>query len=330
MKQSRRKELKTNELSVYLQRLAEAVQANANYILAGVVAVLVILAVTGFIQRQRRLAQEEAWRQYISIREQSVIPTTQVAEEISVLAEAQKNNPALGPRTLELMGDIHFSRAVTMPEPADPEKRRELYRKAAEAYREVLKRFGSSPEVAARARMSLAAALESLLILGEGDAAEIRRLYQEVIDSKASGFVADARNQLDTLDRRLAELRIVATRPAETTTADATLGPPPPGPPVSPPAPSVVEEPLPAVSAEGTPAAPSQAEAASSAEQAVSPRAAESAGSDPQHAAPAEPAHVPDEPPSAEPPSHPESVGPAPEPQGEGQVIDPPPASPGE
>ena len=45
MKQTRRKELRTNELSIYLQQLYQTLERNSTYILAGV------LAVPEYVQR---------------------------------------------------------------------------------------------------------------------------------------------------------------------------------------------------------------------------------------------------------------------------------------
>ena len=55
MKQTRRKELKTNELSVYLQQIYEAAVRNATYLVGGVVVVVIVLVVALLTQRNRSL-----------------------------------------------------------------------------------------------------------------------------------------------------------------------------------------------------------------------------------------------------------------------------------
>lgn len=254
MKKTRRQELKTNQLSIYLQQIGEALQRNANYVIAGVVAVALILAVGWMIQRHRANVQQAAWERYYSIRDRSAIPTTQLAEEVDALAAEMEGNVGLGPRTLELKGDIAYARAMTLPANADSAQRKELLQVAETAYQKVLSQFGSEADVAARARMSLAAARESLLVLGEGNPEDIRKLYLEVLNSPNSSFATDAQAQLDSLTKRMAELRIVASRPAETQTSLTPLVTPPPPSAATPPAPAPA--PTPAPTPETPPATP--------------------------------------------------------------------------
>ncbi len=54
MKQARRKELKTNELSIYLQQIQEAVVRHSNYIIGGIVVVgLVVYFGAKYIRRSQ-------------------------------------------------------------------------------------------------------------------------------------------------------------------------------------------------------------------------------------------------------------------------------------
>ncbi len=213
MKQTRRKELKTNELSIYLQQIQEAVGRHSNLIIGGVVVVVLILVAGLLVQRNRHATRQAAWENYHGIQSRMTTITPELIEEARQLAEDTRNQGDLGPLAMELHADLNYSLAITLQ--GEPERTKQLLQNAKSIYEQTLARFGSLPAVAARVRMSLAAVEESLLVAGEGDVERIRKLYQQVIDDPASGFSADASGQLATLDRRLIPLEILATRPAE-------------------------------------------------------------------------------------------------------------------
>ncbi len=247
MKQTRRKELKTNELSAYLQQIYQSAGRHSNLIIGGVVVVVLILVAGLLVQRNRHVARQTAWNTYYSIRDRSAVVTPELIEEARQLAEDSRNLGDLGPRAMELHADLNYSLAMSLQ--GEPDRTKQLFKEAKGIYEQALALFGAQPGVAARVRMGLAPVEESLLVAGEGDVERIRKLYQQVIDDEVTGFGADAREQLATLDERLAHLEIVATRPADAAAAQATTPPPA----AALPQPVVLEAPTPAAPEQATP-----------------------------------------------------------------------------
>jgi len=215
MKQARRKELKTNELSVYLQQVYETASRNATYIIGGVVVVVLVLVIGLMVRRNRLVARQDAWRTYYSIRDQSAVVTPELIDQARNLGASHGSDDDLGPRVSQLRADLAYALAITLSPIEQKERRTELFNEAKAAYEQMIHQFGSRPNVVARARMSLAAVEESLALAGQGDRAAVRRLYQDMIDAPVSVFQADAEARLDSLDERLTRLPIIATRPAQ-------------------------------------------------------------------------------------------------------------------
>lgn len=215
MKQARRKELKTNELSLYLQQVYEAASRNATYIIGGVVVVVLVLVVGLIVRRNRLVAQQDAWRTYYNIRDESAKLTPELVDQARSLAASHSGDRDLGPRVLQLQGDLAYAMAISLSPNQEKERRAELFNEAKTAYEQEIRSFSVKPEVVARARLSLASVEESLAVENHGDGAVARSLYQEVIDGGVSEFQADAKARLASLDERLIPLPIVASRPAE-------------------------------------------------------------------------------------------------------------------
>jgi hypothetical protein len=225
MKQSRRQELKTNVLSVYLQQAYEKTRLYANYIIGGA-AIVVVVIVAGMVMRHNRLAAlDQAQRTYSELRGGNVAQKPELIDQAGRLADEQGPDSEIGAQARELQGDLAYQLAMGMTKKDQAEKIRRL-KQAQTIYEQLLTTSANWPGVAARLRMSLAATEESLFVAGEGSAEDIRRQYQQVIDGQDESFKTLARAQLNSLDDRLAKLTIVATQPAASAPATtAALGP---------------------------------------------------------------------------------------------------------
>lgn len=213
MKQSRRQELKTNVLSVKLKEAYEAIVRNSSYIIGGAVAIVVILIIFVVVQRNRQAAIDQAERTYIEIRSGNVVEKPDLIEQAGRLAEEQGPTTPLGAKAAELQGDLAYQLAMH----AGLKNRTEMIsriKQAKAAYEPLLSQKTDDPGEAARLRMRLAAAEESLCVAGEGSAETVRKLYQAVIDGSDLSYKTIAQELLKSLDDRLAKLKIVATQPA--------------------------------------------------------------------------------------------------------------------
>ena len=220
MKHSRRQELKTNVLSVYLQQAYEKARLYANYIIGGAVIVVVII-VAGMVMRHSRLAAlDQAQKTYSELRAGNVAQRPELIDQAGRLADEQGPDSEIGARARELQGDLAYQLAMS-PAIKDQAEKIRLLKQAQTIYEQLLGVSANRPGVAARLRMSLAATDESLYVAGEGSADDIRRLYQQVIDGPDESFKTLARAQLNSLDERLAKLTIVATQPAASAPASA-------------------------------------------------------------------------------------------------------------
>lgn len=215
MKQTRRKELKTNELSIYLQQLYETARRNSSYLIGGAVIVAAILIVIMLVQRNIQAKQQATWTTYYNLRDEKDLNKPDMMEQVRKLVEDNRDDGVLGPRALELQGDLACRLAMQVKNVSEQEKQIDLLKDAQNAYEQALSRFGNDTEVAARIRMSLASVMESLLVKGQGDKDAIAKLYQAVADTPDCPFKTDAKKRLETLTERLVKLEIVATRPAE-------------------------------------------------------------------------------------------------------------------
>lgn len=224
MKQSRRQELKTNELSVFLQQLYASATKNANYIIGGLVAVVAILAIVMFVQHRRTQARDQAWLRYEEVQRESVAEKPEVLEQVRALAEQQRGKGELGYRTAELAAGTAYELAMSPNTAKDGAKRLELFKDARNRYQALLDEKSDNPAMAERARYMLAKIEENLLLMGESTPDKVRSHYQELAKNPRGLFAPLANEALQTLGERTTPLKIVATRPADTqpTTAPAT------------------------------------------------------------------------------------------------------------
>jgi hypothetical protein len=216
MKQARRKELQTNELSVYLHQISDAIQRHANYLLGGLVVVALVLAVALYVRQSRHAAIETARSQYYEVQRGDVAAQPELLELARQLAASYGDHSELGPDVLQAAGDAAYDRAMSLTAPQDQAQRRELLQEARGRYEEKIRRFSNRRDAVAEARMSLAAVEEeTLLATGEGSREAIETHYQQVIDAPTNPYQGLARLRLEDLNERLKPLEIVATRPAE-------------------------------------------------------------------------------------------------------------------
>jgi hypothetical protein len=213
MKQSRRQELKTNALSVWLQETYAQLVRNSSYVIGGAVAIVVILIVVVVVQRNRQAAIDQAERTYIEIRSGSVVEKPDLIDQAGRLAEEQGPTTPLGAKAAELQGDLAYQLAMTAG-PRKPADMISRLKQAKAAYEPLLSQKVNDPGDAARLRMKIAASEESLCVVGEGSADTVRKLYQAVIDGADLSFKTIALELTKSLDERLAKLKIVATQPA--------------------------------------------------------------------------------------------------------------------
>ncbi len=214
MKHARRKELKTNELSILLQQIYEGGQRHANYIIGGVVIVVLVLVIGIVVVRSRHQATQAGWRSYQEIREAKQLDAA-LLDRARALAAEYGDESGLGPLAVQLHGDVAYDAAMEQS-PLDAEsKRLELLKEAKSVYERLIDRYAATePIVADRARMSLAGVEESLVLAGEGKRGDVEALYKALIEGETSPYKRQAQTLLDTLDGRLKQIEIVATRPA--------------------------------------------------------------------------------------------------------------------
>jgi len=223
MKQSRRHELKTNELSVLLKQMYENLQQYANYLIVGLVAAVVVLIMIFIMQHNRIAAQQLAWQTYSDLRRGDVIRDPGLIDQAAALAAERAGDAVLEPLAMELEADLAYQLAVGPESKLNDEEKTQRLETAKQRYEQVLSQFPSSTEATARIQMGLAATEESLFTFGRSKLETIRSLYQKVLDAEPNAFQAAAAKQLETLEQRTQELQIIATRPAEapaTTPAD--------------------------------------------------------------------------------------------------------------
>ncbi|HSW46948.1 MAG TPA: hypothetical protein VLM89_15405 [Phycisphaerae bacterium] len=232
MKKSRRHDLKTNVLSVYIQQTYEAIGQYANYIIGGVVVVVVILVAFMIVQRNRQATMDQAQKTYYEIRTGDVFEKPDLIDQAGRLAAEQGIDTELGAKAAELQANLAYNLAMSMGI-GDREKKVARLTEAKQIYEQLLTKVVDRPAAAARLKMSLAAVVESLQVLGKGEVEPVRQLYQAVIAGDDASFKSIAEQKLKTLDERMIPLKVLATQPASAPATGpaaqvATLPAPPP------------------------------------------------------------------------------------------------------
>lgn len=215
MKQSRRQELRTNELSVYLKQLYESAANYANYLIGGVAVVVIVLVIGLLIRRNQVQALADAWATYSEITNQTEQDDAEILlERARTLAAEHGDDKRMGARILSLQARLAHQVALSLDAPGDKDRRLSLLKEARDTLDRLIRDFGDRKETAERAKLSLAAVEESLAVEGEGDKERIRSIYNDLAGDATCTYATLAQAQLDTLDERLAEFVTVASRPA--------------------------------------------------------------------------------------------------------------------
>lgn len=223
MKQRRRQELKTNELSIYLQQIYDFLVRNSTYVVGGVVVVALIIIVATMNSRSQHRAKVEAMNRITAIQDGEAVQDLKLLDEVKDLVNSYGDDPGLGPSLLDLQASLAHRLALGRASEADKAEHERLLDEATSACERAIRQFAGQPVVVARAKLTLAAIEETRFIDGQGNGEKIRKLYQEVIDGPVNPYQKLASEQLGSLENRLAKLEIVATRPAAS--APATTQP---------------------------------------------------------------------------------------------------------
>lgn len=267
MKQSRRQELKTNELSMKLQELYQKASRYSTHILVVVLALVVIVLVTNYTRGQRATQLEDA---SAALLEASRL--NPMEEEDNALARARQlvaeygELEHVGLQARDLLGRMAFQRAQLLNPLEEKDEHVELLKEAQRVYEAIITKHADNAKVVAEARMMLAKINESLVVAGEGDADQVREIYAKLIENESGTFRPLAEEALATLDERLAPLRLVEPGSPETQPARNPIPPDEPDEQVSPdtqiPTPELVPAiaPAPAAEEEAEPIAEDEAE----------------------------------------------------------------------
>lgn len=231
MKQQRRHELKTNDLSVYLKEIYEAIQRNSRYVVGGIVVVVMVLVILLVVKRNRAAAVIAAETTYEEVLSGDLTADPTLLDKARELAEQYGDDRRLGPKMLSLRGNMLYTSALSLTAPDQKADRVERLEQARAVFNDLLQRFGTRQNVEAKARMMLAKIEESLIVEGKGNVDIVRTIYQELKNSETGLYATQAEQRLASLDERLTPLKIVeapATKPApaeEPTTAPAADAP---------------------------------------------------------------------------------------------------------
>jgi len=221
MKQRRRQELKTNELSIYLKQAYDFLTRNATYVFgAAVVVALIIVVGTLNVRSQRRARADTAARLEL-IQSGEVTRDAKLLDELKDMASTYGTDPGLGPEILDMQASLAHQLALNLTTEADKTRRAELLKEAKATCEQAIRTFPSRTDVVARSRLVMATVEETLLSDHQGDLDRIRALYQQIIDGPPSPYKELARERLETLATRTAPLEIVSSRPAPTRPAGA-------------------------------------------------------------------------------------------------------------
>jgi hypothetical protein len=202
---------------------------NSNYIVGGLV-VIVLVLVIGWVVRGRQLqAEQAAWNKYNDLQKTENITEADI-DQADALIQEFKDDRNLGPVVMGLKADLLYERAMDMSPLEKQDRRVELLKQARQASEQLIRNYSKQTLVVAQSRMRLAAIEETLYLAGESDKEKIRKIYQQLTEAEASPYAAIAEELLNSLDDRLADMKLVTTQPADTQPATATqpaIGPQP-------------------------------------------------------------------------------------------------------
>jgi len=213
MKQTRRQELKTNELSVILQQMYETIQEYSNYIIGGVLIVAIVLVIGLVYKQNRRNTLQGAWVKINEIREKNVTDDPGLLDNARILANEFGADKDLGPTVLALYADLNYQLAMDTTGQDKQQSKIEYLENAKAEYEKIIINFGNHDEAVQQAHMSLAKVEESLVLAGKGSKEAVIKHYQILADNDKSPYQTIAKDQLESLDKRLAKLEIAPAPP---------------------------------------------------------------------------------------------------------------------
>jgi hypothetical protein len=226
MKQSRRQELRTNELSIKLQELYEKANRYSTHILVVVLALLVIVLVTNYLRSRQAATLQQASEELSDVRGLDVTSEEDNAlERARQLVEAYGDTDRVGPQARDLLGRMVYQKAMLMNPRTEKETYVKLLKEAEETYQGLIAAYATDPMAVAEARMMLAKINESLAVVGERDSERVRELYASLADNEAGIYKSLAEEALASLDERLKPLRLVEPGSPETQPARTPIAP---------------------------------------------------------------------------------------------------------
>ncbi|NLX13515.1 MAG: hypothetical protein GXY44_07675 [Phycisphaerales bacterium] len=227
MKQSRRQELKTNELGEYLSQIYDWAVRNSNYLLGGAVAIVLVLGISWVVHSNRIQAIQSAWIEYNELEGIGSVTPAHIERADTLVAKFSQTQD-LGPRVTFLKSDLAYKRAMSLSGEDEQEQRIKLLQDAKDTLLSAVNVYAKNRQAVAQSYMRLAAIEETLVLAGVGDREQVRSFYNKAIDEATAPYAEDATSQLETLDERLAILPLVASRPAEDTGNSAAAALPEP------------------------------------------------------------------------------------------------------
>jgi len=261
MKQKRRQELQTNELAQILTDIRENFSRYGSYILGGLAALIIIVALSIYINRADTAARNEDVQK---IREARFVgtgglplPADQVQAAIESLQQvaADTSDADVARRALLALSGGVLEACVIEPRGVTTER----LQAAEDACTQLLRDYGRQPVIAGAALMYLAVIEGNRFVLDEDAAHKNKaREYLTRITQNAEGlfdgtpFMERALDELNRLDETYQVVTLAPPKPAPSVTVSPTgPGEAVPAPPVEPGTEQSIEVDLPEVPAGG-------------------------------------------------------------------------------
>jgi hypothetical protein len=219
MKTSRRSELKTNELILELVKLREFVEKHWQYVVGGIVAILVLALLLVYWRQSAAASRAEAMNALVEARakteglQERVDKLIQLAGEYS---DEQVVLAALDAASAEALRGLMVSSTT---QKAD--LRKNLLDAAEKANRRIVAEYASNPDAVARAYLGLAAVAENRF-----NKDEARKYYKAILDDPRIAanklYRSMAAKREATLDARMEPVEILPSPPATASAPTAT------------------------------------------------------------------------------------------------------------
>jgi len=211
LKATRRHDLKENELARDLGRAGEFIRRYLQWLVGGLVAIVVIIAIIFYASHRRQADRQEHWQRFAALSAIAETPRSDIAG-LRLLAE-QTPQKALAAWAYVKLGESIYSELRQRHCELDEQARQILKDEAREAFTTVLSQYGVYSEAVGQANLGLARLAEND---GQFDAA--REAYQQVLDSGSrAGLLAlqQAGAKLQQLKNTPRHVEFAASAPAE-------------------------------------------------------------------------------------------------------------------